>query len=140
MAKLKTRPDDGDVEAFLRSVENGKRREDCRTVVKLLGRLTGDEPRMWGGSIIGFGSYDYAYESGRTGTWMRIGCAPRKQALTVYIMSGVERYDAILARLGTYRTGKSCLYVKRLEDIDLDVLEELASASLDDMNRRYPVR
>ncbi len=138
MAELKTRPNDGDVEAFLASVENEKRREDCRAVMGMLARLTGERPKMWGGSIIGFGSYDYAYESGRTGTWMRIGCSPRKQSLTIYIMSGVDRYEEILARLGTYRTGKSCLYVKRLEDIDLDVLEQLASASLDDMDRRYP--
>ena len=138
MAELKTRPNDGDVEAFLQSVEDERRRRDCRTVVEMLTRLTGEVPRMWGGSIIGFGSYEYAYESGRTGTWMRIGCSPRKQSLTLYIMSGVERYEELLRRLGTHRTGKSCLYVNRLEDIDLDVLEELVVASLEDMDRRYP--
>jgi len=138
MAELKTRPSDEDVDAFITSVENEKRREDCRTVVRMLSRLTGEQPRIWGGSIIGFGSYHYEYESGRTGTWMRIGCSPRKKALTIYIMSGVDRYAELLSRLGKYRTGKSCLYVNRLEDVDLTVLEELASASLEDMRRRYP--
>ncbi len=138
MAELKTRPNDGDVDAFLATVENEKRREDCRVVMKMLARLTGEEPTMWGGSIIGFGTYDYEYDSGRTGTWPRIGCSPRKQSLTIYIMPGFDRYEEIMANLGKYRTGKSCLYVNRLEDIDLTVLEDLAEESLAYMDRTYP--
>ena len=138
MAELKTRPNDGDVEAFLASVENEKRREDTRTVMEMLGRLTGEDPVMWGGSIIGFGTYDYEYASGRTGSWPRIGCSPRKQSLTIYIMPGFDRYEEIMANLGKYKTGKSCLYVNRLEDIDLQVLEELAEESLAYMDRKYP--
>lgn len=138
MAELKTRPNDEDVEAFLASVEDEKRREDCRTVMEILARITDETPKMWGGSIIGFGSYDYRYDSGRTGTWFRTGVSPRKQALTIYVMAGFDRYDEIMARLGKYRTGTSCLYVKRLEDVDLDVLEELARTSLEHMERQYP--
>jgi hypothetical protein len=138
MAEAKTRPNDGDVDAFLASVDDEKRREDCRTVVQILGRITGEQPKMWGGSIIGFGTYDYEYASGRTGSWPRIGCSPRKQSLTIYIMPGFDRYEEIMAKLGKYKTGKSCLYVNRLEDIDLVVLEELAVESLAYMDRKYP--
>jgi len=138
MAELKTKRNDGDVEAFIDAVENEKRREDCRRLVELLERVSGEKPEMWGGSIIGFGAYDYEYESGRTGSWPRIGCSPRKQSMTLYIMPGFDRYDEIMARLGKYRTGKSCLYVNRLEDVDMGVLEELAVASLEHMDRKYP--
>lgn len=138
MAEAKTRANDGDVEAFLAAVENDKRREDCRAVMQMLARITGETPTMWGGSIIGFGTYDYEYESGRTGSWPRIGCSPRKQSLTLYIMPGFDRYEEIMAKLGKYKTGKSCLYVNRLEDVDLGVLEELAVESLGYMDEKYP--
>jgi hypothetical protein len=138
MSEPGTRPNDGDVDAFLAGVENEKRREDCRTGMRMLARITGEEPTMWGGSIIGFGTYDYEYESGRTGSWPRIGCSPRKQSLTIYIMPGFDRYGEIMAKLGKYKTGKSCLYVNRLEDIDLVVLEELAVESLAYMDGKYP--
>jgi len=138
MVEAKTKRNDGDVDAFIDAVENEKRRADCRAVVDLLRRVSGQEPEMWGGSIIGFGSYDYRYESGRTGSWPRIGCSPRKQSMTLYIMPGFDRYEEILDRLGKYRTGKSCLYVNKLEDVDMAVLEELATASLEHMERAYP--
>ena len=93
-------------------------------------RVTGDEPAMWGPSIVGFGSYHYKYASGREGDWMKVGFSPRKQQLTLYIMSGFSRFDELMGRLGKHSTGKSCLYIKRLEDVDLGVLEELVRESV----------
>ncbi len=138
MAELKTREHDGDVEAFLAGVEDAKRRNDCRVVMDLMADVTGEPPRMWGDSIIGFGRYHYAYESGREGDWFLTGVSPRKRALSVYITAGFDRYEELLARLGKHRTGKSCLYVNRLEDIDLDALRDLVTASVGHMRKRYP--
>lgn len=104
---------------------------DCAKLVEIMGRATGAEPRMWGPSIVGFGSYHYKYDSGREGDWFLTGFSPRKQALTLYIMAGFERYDDLMRRLGRHSTGKSCLYVRRLDDVDLDVLTELVQASVD---------
>ena len=129
MAELKTQPNDGDVEAFLNSVEDEKRRADAFVVLDLMRRVTGLEPEMWGGSIVGFGSYHYKYASGREGDWFKAGFSPRKQALTLYMMAGTSRHQDLYDRLGTFTTGKSCLYIKKLEDIDLDVLEKLVAAS-----------
>lgn len=131
MAKLKTERNDGDVEAFLASVENEKRREDCRAVIDLMRDITGESPAMWGDSIIGFGSYDYRYKSGREGSWFVTGVSPRKQSLTLYIMSGFANHDALMARLGKHTTGRSCLYIKKLEDVDQEVLRELIQRSVD---------
>lgn len=132
MAELKTqRNDDADVDAFLDSVENEKRREDCRAVVELMQDITGAPPTMWGTSIIGFGTYQYKYKSGREGDWMLTGVSPRKQSLTLYIMSGFKHYDELMARLGKHTTGRSCLYIKKLEDVDQAVLRELIQASVD---------
>lgn len=129
MAELKTKPGDASVEAFLQSVTPAKRREDAGVLLELMKRVTGEDPVMWGPSIIGFGSYHYKYESGREGDWFVAGFSPRKQALTLYIMSGFPRHEELMKRLGTYTTGKSCLYIKKLEDVDVDVLEELVQAS-----------
>ena len=137
MAELKTRENEGDVEAFLASVENEKRREDCGTVVGLMRDVTGEEPRMWGDGIIGFGRYHYVYDSGREGDWFLAGVSPRKQSLTVYIMAGFDRYDELMAKLGKHRTGESCLYINKLEDVDTEVLRELVAASVDHMRERY---
>lgn len=131
MADLKTRPHDGDVEAFLDSVENDTRRQDAFDVLALMKRVTGEDPRMWGPSIVGFGSYHYRYESGREGDWFVTGFSPRKQALTLYVMSGFKKHDALLEKLGRHSTGRSCLYVKRLADVDMDVLEELVRRSVE---------
>ena len=129
MAELKTQKNDADVAAFLDGIENEKRRNDCRAVVELMADATGEPPAMWGDSIIGFGSYHYRYPTGREGDWMATGVAPRKQSLTVYIQTGFQRHAALMERLGRYTTGKSCLYIKRLEDVDLDVLRELVRDS-----------
>ena len=125
MAELKTRKNDADVDAFLDGIENEKRRDDCRAVVELMAEVTGKPPVMWGDSIIGFGSYHYRYATGREGDWMATGVSPRKQSLTVYIQTGFQRHAELMEKLGRYTTGKSCLYVKRLEDIDTDVLRDL---------------
>lgn len=137
MSELKTRQNDGDVDAYLDSVENPNRREDARRIIVLMREITGEPPRMWGSSIVGFGSYHYTYASGREGDWPVVGFAPRKRNLVLYIMPGFARYESLLARLGKHRTGKSCLYVNKLDDIDPDVLEELVRESVDEMKRRY---
>ncbi len=130
MSEMKTRPHEGDVESFLATVADDRRRRECRAVMALMREVTGEEPRMWGPSMIGFGSYHYRYESGREGDWFLTGVSPRKGALTVYIMAGFERYEALTARLGPHSTGRSCLYIKRLDDIDQDVLRELVDRSV----------
>ena len=131
MAELKTRPNDADVEAFLNAVENDRRREDAFEVLALMKRVTGEEPIMWGGSIVGFGSYHYKYASGQEGDWPVAGFSPRKQALTLYVLSDFARQDELLAKLGKHKTGKSCLYINKLADVDLEVLEELVQGSVD---------
>jgi len=133
MAQLKTQPNDQSVTDFLNTVENETRRQDSFTILELMQQVTGDEPKMWGESIIGFGTYHYKYASGRQGEWFLTGFSPRVQNLTLYIMSGFDEYDDLLGKLGKHSTGKSCLYVKHLENIDLDVLEELIEKSVTHM-------
>jgi hypothetical protein len=134
-AKNKTAPDGGSVDAFIDGVEDAGRREDCRRLLKLMRQVTGEKAEMWGASIVGFGRYRYRYESGREGDWFLTGFSPRKQALTLYIMAGFSRYDEMLAALGKHKTGKSCLYLKRLDDADQDVLRELIAASADHVRK-----
>lgn len=135
MAELKTKRTQASVSAFLDAVENEQRRADCRTVLNLMRAVTGEEPKMWGPSMVGFGSYHYKYASGREGDWFVTGFSPRKQDLTLYIMAGFDRYDELMAKLGKYKTGKSCLYLKRLSDVDLGVLRELVTASVEAMRK-----
>jgi hypothetical protein len=130
MAELKTKPTDASVETFLNSVENEKKRQDSFAVLELMREVTAEEPQMWGTSIIGFGRYHDKYASGSEAEWMLVGFAPRKQALTLYIMSGFEGYDELMANLGKHKTGKSCLYINKLEDVDLDTLRELVRRSV----------
>jgi hypothetical protein len=137
MTTLKTQPTDASVTDFLDSVAHEKRRQDSLVVLDMMRRITKLEPVMWGASIVGFGSYHYKYDSGREGDWFITGFSPRKQALTVYIMPGFSRYEDPMSRLGKYRTGSSCLYINRLKDIDLVVLEELISHAFDHMQRKY---
>lgn len=138
MSDLKTQPTDSSAEAFLNSVENEKRKTDSFEILKLMKQVTGEEPTMWGEAIIGFGSYDYKYASGREGRWFLVGFSPRKQNLTLYIMSGFEQYDELLAKLGKYKTGKSCLYINKLEDVDQDVLKKLVKESVEHMKKTNP--
>jgi len=131
MAELKTRPNDTSVEEFLNGVADEQKREDCFTIVELMKKATGAEPKMWGDSIVGFGTYHYKYASGREGDWMLVGFSPRKQNLTLYIMSGFSRYEELMKSLGKHSTGKSCLYIKRLDDIDMPTLRTLVQESVD---------
>ncbi len=108
-------------------------------MLALMKRVTGEEPVMWGDSIVGFGSYHYRYASGREGDWPLAGFSPRKRALTVYIMSGFAKHDQLLSRLGKHATGKSCLYINRLEDVDMEVLRELVECSVAEVSARYAV-
>ena len=133
MSENKTQRNDGDVLAYLESVENKRRREDSLVLLKMMEEVTGEPAEMWGTSIVGFGSYHYRYASGREGDMMLTGFAPRKQSLSLYIMGGRERYEALMSKLGKHRTGSSCLYINKLADVDLDVLRELISESVDYM-------
>ena len=135
MAELKTKRNKGDVKAFLNSVSDETKRQDSFTILELMKKITGKEPEMWGGSIVGFGSYHYKYASGREADWMLTGFSPRKQNLTLYIMDGFEKYDKLLGKLGKHSTGKSCLYIKKLENIDTDVLEKLVRKSVEYMQK-----
>lgn len=137
MSELKTRPTDADVEAFLDSAAQGQRREDCAAVVDIMRRVTGEEPRLWGTSIVGFGSYRYPAKGG-TAEWLITGFSPRKTNLTLYIMTGFDRAPDLMAKLGSYKTGVSCLYLKKLDDIDRDVLTQLVTESVAAMRVRYP--
>jgi hypothetical protein len=134
---LKTQQHSASVTAFLNTIDDEQRRTDCLTVADIMKRATKTEPRMWGSSIVGFGSYHYRYESGREGDWFVAGFSPRKQDLTLYIVPGVERYPALLKKLGKYKTGRSCLYIKRLSDIDQTVLRELIEQSVRDVPRIF---
>lgn len=137
MAVPKTLPNDASVEEFLSSVENVERRGDARAVIEIMERITGHPPVMWGDSIIGFDTYHYKYASGREGDWMISAVSPRKTALTVYVMAGFERFPSLMAKLGKYKTGSSCLYLKRLSDADPEILEELISQSVAYMRKTY---
>ncbi len=137
MAELKTKPTSASVTAFLKAIDNPTRAEDARTIKSLMERLTGEKPKMWGPSIIGFGNYHYKYDSGHEGDFFITGFSPRKKALTLYIMPGFGRYDDLMARLGKYKTGKSCLYINKLSDVDMAVLEELIASSYAWMRENY---
>jgi hypothetical protein len=138
MAELKTKPTEQSVEQFLQGVSPEQKRRDCLALVELMRQITGSEPRMWGNNMVGFGSYHYKYASGHEGDYFLTGFSPRKQNLTLYIMAGFDRYDDLMQRLGKYTTGKSCLYVKRLADIDLPTLGELIRQSVSTMTQTYP--
>jgi len=122
VAENKTRKNDLSVDAFLNQVEDDQKKEDCLVLSKIMQSITGEQARMWGSSIVGFGEYHYVYESGREGDMLSIGFSPRKQNLSIYIMSGFSDYAELMGQLGKHKTGKSCLYIKKLSDVDLDVL------------------
>ena len=136
MAELKTKETGASVEAFLRSVPDAERRRDCRAVVDLMRRATRAEPRMWGPSIVGFGRRHYRYESGREGDWFVAGFSPRKANLTLYLTSYFDGRDALIRKLGKCKAGRACLYINRLADVDLDVLEKLVRQSVKNAGRQ----
>ena len=137
MAEPKTKPTGSSVSAFLKTVADEDRRRDCLAVVKIMKEATWAEPRMWGPSIVGFGTYHYKYASGREGDWPLTSFSPRKNDLTLYNMGGFGRYEPLMSRLGKYKHGKACLYIKRLADIDLAVLKELVKASVEHVARSH---
>lgn len=130
MSDLKTKPTEQNVQAFVESIEDEARRRDCIALVQLMHEVTGEPPKMWGESIVGFGSYRYKYESGREGDWFPVGFSPRKKNLTLYFMSGFEQDRALMSKLGKHKTGKACIYINRLADINLGVLRELVKQAV----------
>lgn len=130
MAELKTQKTEASVEDFLNSITEEQRRADCFAVLELMKKATKAEPKMWGSSIVGFGDYRYKYDSGREGDWFLVGFSPRKKDLTLYLMGGLEQQQELLSQLGKYKTGKSCLYLNQLTDIDLKVLKKMIQQSV----------
>lgn len=128
-AKNKTVPNEQNVEQFLNAVEDERKRKDGYTILEMMKQITGMEPTMWGPAIVGFGSYHYKYESGREGDMIMTGFSPRKQNLTIYIMGGFDEYSDLLAKLGKHSLGETCLYIKRLADVDLPTLKRLIEDS-----------
>ncbi len=131
MTELKTTETDASVTDFLAQVADEKRRQDCLAILELMKEATGAEPKMWGSSIVGFGRYHYRYASGREGDWFPVGFSPRKRDLTLYFAGGLQPLDDLLSRLGKHTTGKGCLYIKKLEDIDRQVLKEMVVRSME---------
>jgi hypothetical protein len=139
----KTVPKGLAVSDYMAAIENPQRAEDCTWLLETMAAMTGWQPKLWGGTlksaIIGFGEYHYVYESGREGDFFRLGFASRAQNISIHIMPGYEDFDDELARLGKHKMGKSCLYIKRLSDVDTDVLKEIMQKGLDIMAERYPL-
>lgn len=129
MAELKTKPTAASARAFVDSFEDGRRRQDCLELLAMMEEISGEPATMWGGSIVGFGKYRYRYASGRSGTWFRVGFASRKNALTLYFMLALDQQGELLSALGKHKRGKGCLYIKKLADVDGEVLRELIRAS-----------
>lgn len=117
------------VTEFIDHIDDERKREDSRALLRMMEQATGETPRMWGPGIVGFGDFHYKYKSGREGDTFKVGFSPRKQNLTLYVMDYVDAEDPLLAKLGKYSTGKACIYIKRLEDVDMDVLEKLVKRS-----------
>ena len=137
MAELKTKPNRKSVTTYIKSIEDYKKRKDCITLMAMMKEITGKRPKMWGESIVGYGKYHYKYKSGREGDWFVTGFAPRKQNISIYIMPGFSKYQTIMKKLGKYKLGVSCLYIKTLEDVDHKLLHQLISKSVKDMDRIY---
>ncbi|MDH3493674.1 MAG: DUF1801 domain-containing protein [Acidobacteriota bacterium] len=136
MAELKTKKNKAS-EKFLSSIADEAKRNDCIEIEKMMRDATGCAPSMWGDSLVGYGSYHFKYKSGREGDWFRVGFAPRAQNVTIYIMNGFERYGKLMSKLGKHSTGKSCLYIKRLSEVDKRVLRELITESLQYLEDKY---
>lgn len=131
MAELKTKKTKASVSAFLNKITDEQRRKDCQTIVNLMKQATGEEPKMWGSSIVGFGTYHYRYASGREGDWPIIAFSPRKSDLTLYIAPGFQKFESLMSKLGKYKTGVSCLYIKKLDDVEMPVLKKLIAKSVE---------
>lgn len=138
MAENKTQFNDAGVQEFLETVPDARKRRDCYVILEMMREITGEEPQMYGASIVGFGRYHYKYESGRQGDAPLTGFSPRKQNLTLYIMAGFDNYDDLRARLGKHKVSVSCLYINKLDDVDQAVLREMVRRSVADMRALYP--
>jgi len=132
MAELKTKPNDQSVDDFLQALPDERKRRDSYVILEMMKRATGAQPRMWGGSMVGFGTRHYRYASGREGDWFVTGFSPRKQNLTLYLAYALDRYEALLKKLGKHKTGKGCLYINKLDDVDMSVLEELIAQTVEE--------
>lgn len=138
MAELKTKQNNASVKDFLETVQDESKKKDCDIVLKMMKRITGEKPKMWGGSIIGFGKYHYKSErSKQEGDWFITGFSPRKQNLTIYIIAGFTAYGELMKKLGKYKTGAGCLYMNKLADVDIAVLEELVARSYKYMKQKH---
>jgi hypothetical protein len=140
MAELKTKPTKASVKAFIDSIEDGQKRADARKIASMMRRATGARAKLWGASIVGYGSYKYTNSKGEDFEWMLTGYSPRKQALSIYIMPGFATFERLMSKLGKYKTGKSCLYIRRLSDVDEKVLEQLIGRSVQHMRKKYETR
>lgn len=137
MAELKTKQTDESVNAFLNSIADEQKRKDAFVISKIMQTATKSPPKMWGSSIVGFGNYHYQYASGREGDWFVMGFSPRKQNLTLYFMSGIHHFDTLMKKLGKHKTGKGCLYINRLDDVDLPTLRELVKQSVKHLSKAH---
>jgi hypothetical protein len=137
MAENKTKATDSSVDSYIDAIDDEIRRKDCHTLAKLIAKVTKEKPRMWGSSIVGFGSYHYKYDSGREGDSCLIGFSARKGDISVYLTANFPGHDELLSKLGKHKMGKACLYIRKLEDVDLKVLEKLVVGSFADRKRRY---
>ena len=137
MSENKTKATDASVDAYIDAIADPARRTDCQALVRLLQAITGQRPRMWGSSIVGFGSYHYKYESGREGDACATGFSSRKTDISVYLTASFPGQEALLARLGKHKMGKACLSIRRLSDVDIGVLEQLVARSVKAVRKRY---
>lgn len=137
MAELKTKQNDASVVEFLNTVDNEQKQADSFKLLKIMEEVSGEKGKMWGPSIVGFGTYHYVYDSGQSGDWMLAGFSPRKQALTIYMMAGNHHFEEELKDLGKHKLGKSCLYIKKLEDIDEALLRKMIAKSIMLLEKRY---
>ena len=137
MAELKTKETKLSVTKFIGKVEDDQKRQDLQAILKLMKQVTKEEPKIWGDSMIGFGHFHYISDSGREGDWFLTGFSPRKQNLTIYITPGFDKYESLMKQLGKHKTSKGCLYIKKLEDVDMKVLKQLIKQSYQDMKKKY---
>lgn len=138
MAELKTKVTEQTVDGFLSKIENETVRDDCKTLLKLMKKVTGKPPKMWGPSIIGFDQYHYKYDSGHEGDMCMVGFSPRKANLSLYVSLGIPGQEVLLKKLGKHKAAKGCLYIKKLDDVDLDVLENIIRNCVDHVKKKYP--
>jgi hypothetical protein len=137
MPEQKTKPTAVSVESFIEQLPDEQVRDDCYSLIEIMKKTTGADPKMWGPSIIGFGSYHYKYESGHEGDACLTGFSPRKQNITLYVMPGASDHSSLLSKLGKFKAGKGCLYIKRLADVDQTILKNLVTHSVAHLRKKY---